>query len=82
MIPQSRIEYRVAMLEKSLQTLIEEHHTFVMSMKKWVDAPDGHRNRSLLQVVLDDHLRKIRNNPYFPDDIQETQSMFGPGKPR
>ncbi len=86
MLPQSRIEYRVAMLEKSLQLLIEEHHSLIVNLTKWLGPTDGvipHHSRAFLHVVLAEKMRKLRNNPYFPDDNpSETPSMFGPGKPK
>jgi len=83
MIPQSRAEYRIAMLEKSLQNLIEEHHSLVMCLRKWLDAPEGSHNREFLYVFMGEHLKKLRKNIYFPEDnIPETPSMFGPGKPK
>jgi hypothetical protein len=70
------------MLEKSLQSLIEEHHSLIMSLVKWLDVPEDHYDRSFLRVAMIEKLRKLRNNPYFPDDEPETPSLFGPGKPK
>jgi len=81
MIPKDRTEYRVAMLEKSLQTIIEQHHSLVVSLTRWLDSP-GEPGRAFLKAVMAEQMRKLRNNPYFPDEGPETPSMFGPGKPK